>query len=350
MQAPTKVRAGIIGAALAFFLLVQWLAVYPDLIERFYSNGLYPLLTLVVTGITGQFPFSITEFSVGFCLLVLAPVYISRIIRGKVKFTRALLNLTVFFSLFIVWFYLSWGLNYLRVPLTKKLKLNKVQLEMDSFDSTFAELVKQTNALNLLYTVRTVDEINDIIENSYSEVLDSLGLATVPGAKAIKTLTNNWVLNKTTTSGFFSPFFHEVHYNNEMLVIEMPFTIAHEKAHQMGYTNEAEANFLAHLVCINAEDALVKYSGYFSVLGYFFGSPSAKREAPEFQLTEGVQLDFKVLSDRWRGHRGVISEFSSASYELYLKANRVKEGRKNYGAVVDLIIKHYAKNQQKLTE
>jgi len=298
-----------------------------------------------MSGVSGQFSFSLTEFAVWFAVLILAPALLNSLLRRRTTISRTLLNLTTIASLMVVWFYLFWGLNYLRLPLSTKLGLDTAQLEMDAFDSTFVDIIRQADRLNLSYPVTDVATMNDHIEASYSAVFDSLHLKKVPGTRGVKTLVDNWVLNKTTTSGWFSPFFHEVHYNEDLLVIELPFVIAHEKAHQMGYTNEAEANFLAFLVCTNSDDLLLRYSGYFSVLGYFLSVNAGNPEQRRFfydMITDGVKLDLSAVRGRWLSHVGVISKVSRKGYDLYLKANQVKEGRASYSRVVELIVKYEA--------
>ncbi len=347
MKAPTKFRAGVIGTALAFFLIVQWLSAYPEIVETYYSNGLYPILTIFISGITGQFNFSISEFATWFTLLILLPAVVGRIVSKKMSLSRALLNITMAASLLILWFYLFWGLNYLRLPLSTKLGLDEVQLEIDAFDSTFVNIINNTNELNLSYAIQDIDFINKAIEASYPEVLNCLDLKQVAGSKRLKSLVNNWLLNKTTTSGWYSPFFHEVHYNEDILAIEQPFVLAHEKAHQMGYTSEAEANFLAFLVCINSDEALIQYSGYFSLLGYFLQSSKRipeKRQQYTAMIAEGVRLDLVAVSERWKSHSGFVSNISSVTYDIYLKVNRIPEGRLSYSHVVDMIIKYSGKN------
>ncbi|MFQ5650671.1 MAG: DUF3810 domain-containing protein [bacterium] len=349
MESPAKIRAGFIGIALTFFLLMQLLAQYPTFVERYYSNGLYPVLTLFISGVTNQFPFSISEVVLWFALLVVLPVLARRLFKRKMSIVRFFLNLATTISIVVVWFYVCWGINYLRVPLITTLKLDRVALEIDAFDSTCVEIIQNANELNLSYSIKDLAEINEIVESSYVEVLEELGLKKMPGPKVLKEFAGNWLLNITTTSGWFSPFFHEVHFNNDLLIIEIPFVIAHEKAHQMGYTNEAECNFLAYLVCLNASDPLVQYSGYFNVLGYFLQhlkENQEKREQFVQSIKEGVKLDLAAVRERWKSHRGWVSSLSDKSYDLYLKANQVKEGRQNYARVVDLIVKYNEKISQ----
>lgn len=344
MKSPTKFRAGVIGAALTFFLVLQLLPKYPNFVEQYYSNGLYPILNLITSNFASQFPFSLSELSLWCMILFGIPIIINRIRKKKMNISRILLNLAMTISFVYVWFYLFWGINYFRAPLKAKLQLENVQLPIDAFDSTFVDIVNQANNLNVSYSIQEVAQINTIVQTSYEKVLAELGIKSAPIPGRLKTFTVNWLLNKTTTSGWFSPFFHEVHYNRDLLIFELPFVIAHEQAHLLGFTNEAEANFLAYLVCTNSSDPLVKYSGYFNLLGHFLYYLKENQEKREFftdLINQRVKLDLAAVRQRWKSHRGFVSDMSDKSYDLYLKANHVNEGVQNYSRVVDLIVRYY---------
>lgn len=348
MKPETKSRAGLIGLALTFFLLLQLLSQYPRFVENYYSNGLYPHLTKTISGVSGNLPFSLTEAALwGALIFVIAAL--RRFRRRRVAITTVLLNLLIIGCFIYIWFYVSWGINYFREPLKSKLKMNQIQMPIDAFDSTFVRIIEKSNELNLAYPIRTTDEVNAAIEASYEKLLGELGLRLVPGYKGVKTFVGNWLLNKTTTTGFFSPFFHEVHYNKDLLIFEQPFVIAHEKAHQMGYTSEAEANFLAFLVCTNSDDPLVQYSGYFSLLNYFLGNvleDQARQDLFYTKLDEGVKLDRQAVRERWKSHVGWISTAADKGYDLYLKANRVPDGIRSYSRVVDMVIRYFVQREQ----
>ncbi|MFQ5824011.1 MAG: DUF3810 domain-containing protein [bacterium] len=349
MKSPTKLRAGIIGLALSFYLLIQILSQFPTFVENYYSNGLYPILTLIISQLSNQLSFSITEIMLWFIILFGIPYVINRVRKRRMTISQIILNIIITGALFYVWFNLFWGLNYLRLPLKSKLHLENVKLSLDAFDSTFAQIISHGNHLNLSYSVKNVEDLNAIIEETYPKVLTELGLSKVPGTDKIKTFWGNWVLNKTTTSGWFSPFFHEVHYNSDLLIFELPFVLAHEKAHLMGYTNEAEANFLAYLVCINTPDPLCQYSGYFQVLGYFFQNLKNNESKKKYylnNLSDGLKLDLEAVKERWLSYSGIISNITEKGYNLYLKANQIKEGIENYSGVVDLIVGYAGKTSK----
>jgi len=117
MKSHTKLRAGIIGIGLTFFILLRLLSAYPDIVETYYSNGIYPVLKAFVSFPTGQFQFSISEFLIFFLVLICAPLYIRRIFKKKIRLYRILLNFTTFTALIYIWFSLFWGINYFRLPL-----------------------------------------------------------------------------------------------------------------------------------------------------------------------------------------------------------------------------------------
>jgi hypothetical protein len=343
MKPHTKLRAGIIGIGLTLFILIRLLSAQPGFVETYYSNGLYPVIKAFVSFPAGQFQFSITEFLFIFLLFIGIPLYIRRIFKRKIKLYRIGLNILTFGVLLYVWFSFFWGINYYRLPLEQKLGLAEGTVSKPAFDSVFVDLIKQTNALNLEYRMADFSEINQTIENAYRSTFQDLGLQLTPETKTVKTLTNNWLLNKTTTSGFFSPFFMEVHINSDLFIFELPFIIAHEKAHLMGYTSEAEANFLAFLVCTRSGNALCRYSGYYAVLKYFLSVVSSEIDKYEEEIagiSDGVKHDMHTVDERWRHHRGVVSELSGKTYDLYLKSNQIKEGISNYSRVVDLVTRY----------
>jgi hypothetical protein len=348
MKSPIKLRAGLIGLALAFYLLIQVMAQFPNFVEDYYSNGLYPIIALVVSNISGLFPFSLSEVAFWFILLFGIPFVINRIRKKRMPAGRIFMNLLTTAAVFYVWFNLFWGINYLRPPLRAKLQLDSVQLEIDAFDSTFAQIIRRANDLNFGYSIQDIRQINSLIDTSYKEVLQKFDLTPIPHHIGAKSFAVNWLLNATTTSGWFSPFFHEIHFNADLLIFELPFVLAHEKAHQLGITNEADANFLAHVVCANASDPLIQYSGYFQVLGYFLSNlrqHPEKREHYAAMIKEGVKLDLRAVDERWRSHIGFVSKASYRFYDLYLKANDVKEGIQSYSWVVGMLVRYYEREQ-----
>ena len=85
-------------------------------------------------------------------------------------------------------------------------------------------------------------------------------------------------MSRLGLSGFYMPFTGEPNFNDAQPDFDLPYVIAHEKAHQRGFAREDEANFIAFLVCVNSTDPYLRYSGYLNalrVVGAFVSSDPA---------------------------------------------------------------------------
>ena len=122
----------------------------------------------------------------------------------------------------------------------------------------------------------------------------------------------------------------------------IPYTAAHEMAHQRGIAREDEANFIAFLVCISSDDAYIRYSGYLNLYEYVASSlysadPELYFEA-RGQLPMTVRYEMSAYSKFFDKYRdSVAGEVSGTINDLYLKGNGT-EGTRSYGLVVDLAV------------
>jgi hypothetical protein len=64
----------------------------------------------------------------------------------------------------------------------------------------------------------------------------------------------------------YSPFTGEILCNTEIPDYMKPFTLAHEYAHAIGATGEADANLLAYIALTQSEEPLLSYSSSLSML------------------------------------------------------------------------------------
>lgn len=91
------------------------------------------------------------------------------------------------------------------------------------------------------------------------------------------------------------PFFCEFTLNGDLLPVNYPATYAHELAHLLGITSEAEANFYAYQICTRSEAMGIRFSGYFSILGHVLGN--AQRLLPEEEYTRLLNASDRKLSN-----------------------------------------------------
>jgi hypothetical protein len=66
--------------------------------------------------------------------------------------------------------------------------------------------------------------------------------------------------------GYFSPHTQEVNYTYVAPNVQLPYAIAHEKAHALGIQREDEAAFLGYLACAYSDNEAIRQSGYWHVL------------------------------------------------------------------------------------
>jgi len=148
-------------------------------------------------------------------------------------------------------------------------------------------------------------------------------------------------------SGYFGPFFNEVHVNEKILPMDYPFAVAHEKAHQYGIGSEAEANLIAYIICTSSEDKRIQYSGSLIILLYFLNDAEKFPDYGNYLK----KIDRRVIANliyRYNYYKGVENEtldkVHSAANNAYLRANNVQDGIDNYDRVVELVIR-FRKNK-----
>jgi hypothetical protein len=143
-------------------------------------------------------------------------------------------------------------------------------------------------------------------------------------------------------TGVYSFFTGEANVNVNFPDYTIPYTAAHELAHQRGIAREDEANFIAYLVCISSDDAYIRYSGYLNL--YEYVASALYRADPDLyfdlrdQLPSAVRYELIAYSEFFDQFRdSTVGEISNAVNDLYLKGNGT-EGTQSYGLVVDLAV------------
>ncbi len=320
-------------------LLAAWLGRYPNLVESLYTQGFYSLLTRVFTACTNLFAFSISELALYACLASVLAILILAVRRHEWK--KSFHRLLQLAALGVTWFYASWGLNYARLPLAAQLHLPPTPADSLTLRADVLWSLHSTNAMWRPVPAWRMPALDQELEACYRRVFEKLPIKLMPGARRPKFLLVPALFYYTQTSGMFGPFFHEVHLNSDLLPLEQPFVLAHEKAHQMGFARESEANFLAVLVCLASADSAINYSGHFALVGRFAGLATQFQDGDSLlkALRPEVKDDFKAVRARYQKYAGPISEFSYATYDAYLKANQIETGVANYGEVVELVMR-----------
>jgi hypothetical protein len=148
-------------------------------------------------------------------------------------------------------------------------------------------------------------------------------------------------------TGIYSFFTGEANVNVEYPHYTLPFTAAHEMAHQRGIARENEANFIAFLVCIRSDDPYLRYSGYLNLYEYvasalYRADPQLYNDARS-RLVTPVRQELRAYSTFFDKYReSTVSEVSGAINNSYLQLQGT-EGTRSYGLVVDLAVAYYGR-------
>jgi len=126
---------------------LQFLKYFPNFIETYYSNGLFPILSRISRFLFGWIPFSIGDvFYLLLLLLTLRWLFknIKRIHKDLLMFV---VDIAAALSLFYFAFNILWGFNYYRVPLHQSLGIG-TEYTTEQLISTTKRLILKSNELH----------------------------------------------------------------------------------------------------------------------------------------------------------------------------------------------------------
>ncbi len=328
-------------AALVTFGLTLLFARFPQVAESFYSRGVYPVIGKTLSVLSSLFPFSLSDIfyaAIGVGVIVLLILLILR----KLTFGRWAGSMISLAAAMYVLFYWLWGFNYFRQPIHDRIGLNHARPDDRQFMSVFAEIIATANQTRPdSIEVADFALLDSLIEQSYERYAHFLDVGYPMGKRRPKKVIAGSFFAKAGISGYYGPFFNEVHLNSHMHPLEMPIVMAHEKAHQFGITSEAETSFYGWLVCYYSDNDVLRYSASLYAIRYFLNDGFRR---PGFQqvadlISYPVVLDLRSIRDHWLSMRvEKIDKAASKVNDVYLKSNKVERGVQDYQGVTGLIM------------
>lgn len=149
------------------------------------------------------------------------------------------------------------------------------------------------------------------------------------------------IISGTGILGYYNPFTSEAQYRNDLPDSMKLFTIAHENAHQLGFSREQEANFVGYLIGTISDNPDLNYSARLFALKSLLSR--IKKQDDDFvqkiwsQCSEGVKRDLENEKKFFEQNRGWLSEFFAFTNDLFLKSNQ-QEGSIIYSYFIDLLV------------
>lgn len=313
-------------------------------VEKIYSKGIYPYLYSSRRLFFNSFKEPIGDLL--YASLVLWIIWnIGKLIWHKKSIY--LLRILSTASLLLVFFQLSWGLNYYRIPLADKLNHNS-NYSLDELEELTLFFTNKSNSLHaalsdldslaVLFHTSPMERIVQI-ERQYSQKGFS-------GRAKISHYSKPLLYAGFT--GYLNPFTLEAQVNGQIPAINLPITIAHEIAHQMGYAAENEANFIGFINCYHHKNLEIQYAA--NLFGFRYCYNELYRYRPERAkqivkaLRPGILANFNAAKVFWKSYQNPFEPYLKKSYDTYLKINNQSEGIKTYNQVVSLMIQSFRQN------
>lgn len=346
----------VLLSGIVFQSLVSFM---PWPVERFYSRTVYPRVLGALSLPSRGLSFSVGEVLTCLTLLVAAActVYFCVGLAGRGGRRRswvlAWLRYGAWVAAGLMWLFLfAFGLNYQRPLLFELLGYEQRKAGTPELEALGRMLVE---SVNQAYTEahaggRPTPESGEIVKLLRESFDSAPEFALLPRGDLAppKPVYSSEVLTRLGISGVYFPFTAEPNYNADVPDFQVPFSIAHEMAHQRGVARESEANFVAYVVCVNSRDPFVRYSGYRNGLGVLSElsrvEPERARELAK-QLGAGYRDDSRRAAQFWAKASGAAGALSYRVNDLYLRANRVKAGAADYSNSTTLIIAYHLRQK-----
>ena len=323
----------------------------------FFNRNISSVVRAVLSYATGWIPFSFAEYA-----LLLSPLLIAgAAIYGCKKYadtwrdvfiyTGTLVSvIALIFSIFVIGF----APAYRGSTLDKKLGIDRGEVSAEELYYTAIILAAKVNEERraVIYNSATdfsvmpygLSTMNDKLIAAYDDLCDDYDFVQRLDSN-IKPVMLSEAMSYTHITGVYSFFTGEANINVAFPDYTIPFTAAHELAHQRGIAREDEANFMAFLVCSRSEDAYIRYSAYLNLFEYvssalYNASPSLYYSAIS-SVDETVRAEMRAYSKFFEKYRDSAASKVSETVNNTSLIIQGTEGTKSYGMVVDLAVAYY---------
>ncbi|MDA3846211.1 MAG: DUF3810 domain-containing protein [Vallitaleaceae bacterium] len=255
-----------------------------------------------------------------------------------------------------MFFFLLYGINFTRMPI-KDIDVQKIdELSDEVLVEALSYYIDQANEKVAYIETNLVpspvyEEIFYLADNSYYYLPEEYRyLSGVYGQP--KKLILSDLQSKMGYTGMFFPFTGEPLINANLVRVEVPFTTAHEIAHQRGIVKEYEASYISFLACVNSEDVYFNYSGYFAAI-QTLRTELWKRD--EMLYSETMEKcspyllrDIRAVQDFWRvNYDAALGDKMDVVVEANLKSNGEEDGLLSYGHVAGYLLDYYIELEKK---
>ena len=188
----------------------------------------------------------------------------------------------------------------------------------------------------------SLGELNDKMNHAYAKASEKYSFIQSMFSN-VKSVALSELLSYTHITGVYTYYTGEANINYVFPDYTIPFTMAHEMAHQRGIARENEANFIAFLVCLESDDTYIRYSAYLNMYEYvanaLYRADKELYSTVVSQKNAAISAEHTAYSEFFAKYRNsVASEVADSVNDAYLKEQGQQAGTQSYGLVVDLAV------------
>ena len=322
----------------------------------FFNENISSVFRALLANITDILPFSLAEW-----VLIMSPAIVVFIVmyamrrfagswRDTLVFCGAIVSvLAIFFCSFT----LTFAAAYRGARLDKKLGIERRDVSAEELYETAQLLAERVNEEADLVAFESggfsvmpygYREMNDKLISAYDVACEKYDFLQSLDSN-LKPVMLSGLMSYTHITGVYSFFTGEANINVAFPDYTLPYTAAHELAHQRGIAREDESNFMAFLVCMESEDAYIRYCAYINLYEYvtnalYSASPELFYEVQSTLCNKarGEMVAYSLFYAKYRD--SVAGDVSEVVNNTFLTMQGT-EGTKSYGMVVDLAVAYY---------
>lgn len=342
--------------------IVHFITTKSSAFADFMTEKVCAAIRFLLAKATGWIPFSLAELIIILLplIIIVMIVVIVRLARhyDSKKYCRYVSFLLSVISIFYTLFVLTLAPGYRGSTLDVKLSIERKDVSKEELLATAELLLTDAEAtldeIEFIPNDRSVMpyslyEMNDKLNDAYAIAAQKYDFIS-PLRSSVKFVMLSHPMSYTHITGVYSYYTGEANLNIQFPDYTLPYTAAHELAHQRGIAREDEANFVAFLACVESDDPYIRYSAYVNMLEYVLNALYSA--SPETYTAFYGTIDRRIVGEFYSYSRfyetyreNVAEKVSGTVNNAYLQSQGQTAGTKSYGLVVDLAVAYFSSTE-----
>lgn len=330
---------------LGLILISNWFMSSENRVEELYSRGIYSFISKILRVSFGWVPISIGDL-LYFAFIALMVILLIKFVRNaftspnKIQFyKKSFFKTIVFLGWFWIVFHILWGFNYYRTGIAEQFGLKEKKPTKQELIKLASFLLEETNKYVVGRKTLPYEKSRQLqsIKKAYDSLETKFQFLAYQ-SPSFKSSLFGILGNYMGYGGYYNPFSGEAQVNNKMPVFVLPFTSAHEVAHQLGYAKESEANFIGYLAAMHSTDSSLRYFANLDIFLYVHGAIRRMDRVAAKKMIQGlspmVKKDLESYDRFVKKYQGPVDNLTTLFYSRFLKFNNQPEGMRSYSRVV----------------